>query len=589
MNILYIFFKSIKHNNIYYIMSKSILQIPNIISYNKKIYEFRNPSILYFPIVLDVFDVYSEEESIEDILWKKVKKIENLCTKYGYIVFIDSIIKYGKGVIENVMFNCSVVYPVWIKAHVLKPNYGSIITGNIITNIKSSGDIFSVNLNNIDKKTYKNSDGKEITKNIYNTRSLIPSATIKDKNRYVKGDIVNIHIGDGQYNLSLKKIDISGVIVNIYNPHFKHRYVAFDNRNSFTNMNIELKQDKEGAKINYSFVDEMKVYNKLVKYVKSTTFLGKKWEFGLRLILNPFEFINTRDIYYKDYKKYYNRYNFKIRENPVSRAYFKVVEIIRLFFGSVEDKKLLVSIGDAPGGFAQAMSHMYPNNNILTTSLTLGSESKNTKAGIPNYAEEVKNNKKIIIDYMIENDGDITKVKNIESFYKNMIKKFKRKAFIVAGDAAFDFSIYPTKEKETVHLRLLTSEIIMGTILQEVVVYACYLYKPLSSRIANTETFIICKGFKGIENSKVNKLMKIVKDMDEKKFPTNIFSGNIPYDFESRIRLFNKGLLNIRRFVYEQALDMVENIKNGINFDKNIYIKEQENFMEEYIKIINRE
>jgi 23S rRNA U2552 (ribose-2'-O)-methylase RlmE/FtsJ len=603
-------------------MSRSILSIPKLISFNKEIYDYREPSIVVFPIILDTYESHSK--NISKIIEKKIFKLEGKCTKYGYILKIVSIIKYTKGIIEKSSFDCSVSYSVWIRCHIVKPEYGSIITGNKITKIRDTGDTFLINLNTKEEYSYFNNEkNKEIIKNKYNTRILVPGATIKDKNKYSENDIVSIHCIHGQYNLSESVIFMSGIILNIYNIHFKNRYVAFKNLDNKVNdiMKISLSYSKDGSKIHASH-DENKINlsRSLRNVIKEINFLGSKWDSSLRLLLNPYELIKTRKFHYKNYEKYFLEYKFKIYEEPVSRAYFKSIEIYSLFIkkynNSISEDEIFVTLGDAPGGFAQALSHMCPKNKIITTSLNLGTDEKNNENNIPIYKNSIKNNKNILIDYMYNKDGDITNYKNIESFFKNMLTKYKRKAYIVGGDAAIDSSIYESSLKENIQLQLLIAEIIMGTILQSdngcafykaftqynsstVKVFYWisqyykyfYIYKPMSSRIANMETFIICIGFKGISLNKINELIKLLIEIKPQlkyeKLIGKIFDGEVPYDFENRVMLLNKHLLDSRKFIYEQALDIIINTNKGMNFNKNLYIKDQEVFIKEFINIIN--
>ena len=57
------------------------------------------------------------------------------------------------------------------------------------------------------------------------------------------------------------------------------------------------------------------------------------------------------------------------------------------------------------------------------------------------------------------------------------------------------------------------------------------IFKPLTSRPANSEKYIVCKNFKGISNKDKKKLISISKDMWKKAVKYDIEEVNGEYSF----------------------------------------------------------
>ena len=109
-----------------------------------------------------------------------------------------------------------------------------------------------------------------------------------------------------------------------------------------------------------------------------------------------------------------------------------------------------------------------------------------------------------------------------------------------------------------------------------------FLYKPLTSRVANSEKYIICRKFKGIENNLLNILLESVKN-----FPLSnpdIKEIKLPNEFIYELDKFNKDYVNIQIKSIDETLEIIKNNNKDI-LDK--IIKKQIEKAKEWCKIYN--
>ena len=78
----------------------------------------------------------------------------------------------------------------------------------------------------------------------------------------------------------------------------------------------------------------------------------------------------------------------------------------------------------------------------------------------------------------------------------------------------------------------------------------CYkeiiITKPNTSRMANSEKYVICKGFIGINTSNLNKLYNAVAVFN-KEFPFSLVDGEIDKKFLSLVMEYNNNYIKIQR------------------------------------------
>ena len=177
----------------------------------------------------------------------------------------------------------------------------------------------------------------------------------------------------------------------------------------------------------------------------------------------------------------------------------------------------------------------------------------------------------------------------------------------MTADGGFDFSIDFNKQ-EQLSYRLIFCEIVLALSIQKkggtfickffdiytkmtisfIYLIKCfyekvYLTKPLTSRPANSEKYIVAKGFKGISKEYLQELYMVVLNwniIDENNmFMNNIFNIDLPSDLLKDINNYNTNNCNMQ----------VENIKKTFDIiNKNLNNKElSESYKNQITKAIN--
>jgi hypothetical protein len=81
------------------------------------------------------------------------------------------------------------------------------------------------------------------------------------------------------------------------------------------------------------------------------------------------------------------------------------------------------------------------------------------------------------------------------------------------------------------------------------------IYKPFTSRIANSEKYVICKNFHGIDSLFLDNLIQILKEWNEYENETiNQLFDVIPERFIAEMKVINKKIIDIQ----------IQNITNTI-------------------------
>jgi 23S rRNA U2552 (ribose-2'-O)-methylase RlmE/FtsJ len=272
---------------------------------------------------------------------------------------------------------------------------------------------------------------------------------------------------------------------------------------------------------------------------------------------------------------------------PVSRSFFKMWEMIHDFkdvFNMVENMTFLF-LAEGPGGFAEAFVKYRNNSNDKYYGISLKPVNKN----IP----EWKYQDKVIISYGEDNTGDLYNKNNIDYLVNNLPK-----LNIITADGGFDFSNDFNSQEES-SLRLILCEIYAACLLQEqdghfiLKIYdifheytlktICFLkrfyklihmVKPLSSRPANSEKYLICTNFVG-SNQDLLKLGNLIRDYDNLNLKE--FFKNIPYDLNVLHNIVSYNLYyTLRQSYYIETTVQYINEFSKTFYDENIKNKIKE-------------
>jgi 23S rRNA U2552 (ribose-2'-O)-methylase RlmE/FtsJ len=265
--------------------------------------------------------------------------------------------------------------------------------------------------------------------------------------------------------------------------------------------------------------------------------------------MNPYEFINT---------KYDVRTPSVCSYEPISRAFFKMIEILNGYPFNFPCSMRSFHLAEGPGGFIEALNYYRKNistdsSNDIYYGMTLMNDDRETPKW--NKCERYLNeNPHIKLEYGSDGTGNLYHAENLEYINKN----YSNSIDFITADGGFDFSIDFNKQEEN-SLNLIFSEICFALMMQrkggsfvlkvfdtfssasfEMIYLLTYLYedvfimKPSSSRPANSEKYIVCLNFRMVPNlQKIKtKILEIFPTIQEKGLVSflNIPTNNIFID-----------------------------------------------------------
>lgn len=288
-----------------------------------------------------------------------------------------------------------------------------------------------------------------------------------------------------------------------------------------------------------------------------------KWD-KAKIVINPYELV-----YISKFKNGVTNFN------PVSRSFFKMWELLNRFNIFNDNNGINIAcLAEGPGGFVEAMINyrMMKNNGYCLDNIN-GITLKKGKAPLwdPLIKKFGHKNINLRLGY-----GDLYNAKSIRSFCKNI----NGNMHIVTADGGFNYSSdYNNQEKQS--YRIIFNEVLTALTLQKkgglfickmfdifqrftvellYILYCLYdeihIVKLQTSRVANSEKYLVAKGFNIIGPALLENLYNISENWND-----NIigFSGiNVPKDFINELGEINK------KYVNEQ----INSIKKTIDFAK---------------------
>lgn len=269
-------------------------------------------------------------------------------------------------------------------------------------------------------------------------------------------------------------------------------------------------------------------------------------------------------------KKYANEFEFVFsfnydgiaNINPISRSYFKLIEIL-------QDNMVLddfdglhtACLCEGPGGFIQAICDYTNKNNIKLLSpidcITLLSENKK----IPKWKLCEVPRKSYNICYGLDGTGNIYNIDNMDFF----INSCKEKKHLITADGGFDFSSdFNSQEEDFLHLLLCEIYIALNIQMENghfivkcfdlfhecSIIIICFLrifydsisiQKPRTSRPANSEKYIICKKFKQLDGEKIKKIKSLKENLKKQQYSLYEYVDTSNYlETQRTLHSFNK-------------------------------------------------
>jgi len=335
------------------------------------------------------------------------------------------------------------------------------------------------------------------------------------------------------------------------------------------------------------------------------------------LLIDEKNKINEYSKEWEKYKKMSNNYELIYLANknlknesiadydPLSRSYFKMWEILHNFdlIGKSNNIRY-AALAEGPGGFIEAINNYTKDIGIGCD--IYGMTLKSTDKDIPGWKKAnnfIVNNTNIKICDGVDGTGDLYKSENIQ-YLSNFIGE---KVDIVSGDAGFDFS-NDFDNQESQSSRIIFCEIVAALAIQrEGGTFICkvfdtytnmsiqfinlltyfykdlYFVKPTTSRPANSEKYMVCRGFNGIDPSILQKLLILVKNWEiiEKRgdFLNKIIDNTIEIPVLNNIIAFNNTMCNIQVNNIKKTLDIIKN-KNNLKTLSSIIVHQTDTAIE---------
>jgi 23S rRNA U2552 (ribose-2'-O)-methylase RlmE/FtsJ len=347
-------------------------------------------------------------------------------------------------------------------------------------------------------------------------------------------------------------------------------YINLPNLNNLNlDFNIIYKNNKSQASIVSDANDIIicySLYNYLHLLKQTIDEYYEYWDI-LKKITNPYEYIHTIVPNHKCSL---------CKHKPLSRSFFKMIEIIDTFSFLNEHTNIQsFHLAEGPGGFIEAFNYKRNNKQDTYYGMTLISDNIN----IPSWKKATQllsNNKNIKIEYGASKTGDLFLKENLIYCYK----KYFRTMDYITADGGFDFSL-DFNNQEDMSFKLILSQVFFALVMQkqggnfilkifdvfkiktiEVIYLLCNLYenvfifKPNTSRCANSEKYIICRNYKN-NNKKI--ITNIIENFDLLINKVDMIYSLFNIQFN---QLFITKLQEINSIYGQQQL---ENIKNTIN------------------------
>ena len=282
----------------------------------------------------------------------------------------------------------------------------------------------------------------------------------------------------------------------------------------------------------------------------------KDWDI-YKKYTNPYEYIHTV-IPFK--KKCVSKFK------PLSRSYFKMIEIIHTFELYFDSKPLKsFHLAEGPGGFIEAIASLRRNPNDNYYGMTILDDKNDPN--IPAWKKTdafLRNNKNVIIETGADKTGNILSIEN----FVYCKEKYGSSMDFITADGGFDFSLDFNKQEINI-ANLLFAQIVYALVMQKkggsfvLKIFdsfmqhtvdllfilssfydKVYIIKPQTSRYANSEKYVVCKGFilptcQYFFPFLYRAFEKMSMPSEKEVFISRFLSIPVSYFFTSRIEEYN--------------------------------------------------
>lgn len=317
------------------------------------------------------------------------------------------------------------------------------------------------------------------------------------------------------------------------------------------------------------------------------------------------------------YKKYTNPYEFihtvipntkcaVSKLKPLSRSFYKMIEIVNQLdlLNSYKSHNInTFHLAEGPGGFIEAIAYLRKNQQDNYYGMTLIDPDVNVP-GWKKSSSFLANHKNVVIETGITGTGDLLEVDNLKHCYSN----YNNKMDIITADGGFDFSI-DFNQQETLATKLLFAQVSFAIAMQKKnghfvlkifdiftkttsdIMYLLstlykqvFILKPNTSRLANSEKYIICKFFKGDKSRIMNHIIREYPKMKTITHISSILNFELDYYYSNKIEEYNAifGQQQIENINSTLTLFSCKNKSEKIESLKKIFVQKCIQWCEKY-------
>lgn len=328
------------------------------------------------------------------------------------------------------------------------------------------------------------------------------------------------------------------------------------------------------------------------------TYKNGSWDY-VKTLTNPYElvFSGSKKFIGRDIKYVKNNI---CNYNPLSRSFFKMVEMCNVFLLNKINNQISVPIkslhlAEGPGGFIEGIIYLRKKfcspciqKRDLYYGITLIDNTNTTE--IPSWKKSsvfIRDNPNVIITSGADNTGNLYNLDNI----KYLQSRFGNTMDLVTADGGFDFSV-DYNSQEYLASRLIYSEIVSALVtLKPGGTFICktfdllnklsidfmyllqckfeymFIFKPKTSRLANSEKYIVCKGFRGINNTnEIDELFKVVTLFEIVDTQNNTLSPSETGTYTIINSLFDSIPQSFVKFINGITYTIITNQISNINY-----------------------
>jgi 23S rRNA U2552 (ribose-2'-O)-methylase RlmE/FtsJ len=272
------------------------------------------------------------------------------------------------------------------------------------------------------------------------------------------------------------------------------------------------------------------------------------------------------------YKKYTNPYEFihtiipntkysVSKLKPLSRSFYKMIEIINhleLLNNYSSQTINTFHLAEGPGGFIEAITYLRNNELDRYHGMTLIDPCINVP-GWKKTSSFLEKHTNVIIETGATGTGDLLNVNNLQYCHDT----YKNKMDIITADGGFDFSI-DFNQQEVLATKLLFAQVSFAIAMQKQnghfvlkifdiftkatidIIYwlstlykQVYIIKPCTSRLANSEKYIICKYFKGDKHNIINNIISEYSKLNSISHISSILMFDLDYYYINKVEEYN--------------------------------------------------